>query len=455
MNKLYSPDSEISIIGGLLMDNSAYDRIVDIVRPCMFSDLRNAEIYKAITAILDENKPVDVVTLSDSIDRDIATLGDLVGIVQNVPSAANIKRYAEILKSKWQGRESIRIANESQDLLLESDSDAVEKVLLDHAAQLESLTENNSDSDMTLDNNQSMRLALNQIMKVQDGEEPGLLTGYPDLDVRLTGLKGGEVIIIAGRPAMGKTVLATNIMNNITDSNLTPNNQYALMFSMEMSDKQMSARQLASFTGVELNSIITGRLEDQDYNRIERAAKTQRNILIDYRPGLTVEQIRAKARRVNRKNKLGLIVIDYLQLMSTNKSGETRNAELSHITRCLKNIAKELDIPIIVLSQLSRKVEDRVNKTPMMSDLRDSGAIEQDADVILLMYREEYYNPESINKGVVQVNASKVRQGEPGNVYLAFRGSCMRIENLAHGWSYQQPEETKKAGKGFKLGSAA
>lgn len=452
MNKLHSPDSEISIIGGLLMDNSAYDRIVDIVRPCMFSNLRNAEIYKAITAILDENKPVDVVTLSDSIDRDIATLSDLVTIVQNTPSAANIKSYAKILKSKWQAREAIRIANENQELLLESESDEIEKTLLDHAAQLESLTQESSD-DRTECNNEIMKYGISRISSRQDGNLSGLKTGLTELDNRIKGFNAGDLIIIAGRPSMGKTATALSIVNNIA-LDFVNQNKWVLFFSMEMEKGGISDRQLSSQSGVALSSILSGELDDAEYNKLSKAANTQRNILTDFRGNLSVGQVRAKARRENKKHPIGLIVIDYLQLMKTGKA-ESQNIAIGEVTKELKALAKEMQVPVVVLSQLNRGVEQRSNKRPIMSDLRDSGSIEQDADMIFMLYRDEYYNPETMNKGVIEIITSKNRNGETGTDYLAFRGECVRIDDLAHGWSYQQSEEPKKAGKGFKLGSAA
>ena len=452
MNKLHSPDSEISIIGGLLMDNSAYDRIVDIVRHCMFSNLRNAEIYKAITAILDENKPVDVVTLSDSIDRDIATLSDLVTIVQNTPSAANIKSYAKILKSKWQAREAIRIANENQELLLESESDEIEKTLLDHAAQLESLTQESSD-DRTECNNEIMKYGISRISSRQDGNLSGLKTGLTELDNRIKGFNEGDLIIIAGRPSMGKTATALSIVNNIA-LDFVNQNKWVLFFSMEMEKGGISDRQLSSQSGVALSSILSGELDDVEYNKLSKAAHTQRNILTDFRGNLSVGQVRAKARMENKKHPIGLIVIDYLQLMKTGKA-ESQNIAIGEVTKELKALAKEMQVPVVVLSQLNRGVEQRSNKRPIMSDLRDSGSIEQDADMIFMLYRDEYYNPETMNKGVIEIITSKNRNGETGTDYLAFLGECVRIDDLAHGWSYQQSEEPKKAGKGFKLGSAA
>lgn len=452
MNKLHSPDSEISIIGGLLMDNSAYDRIVDIIRPCMFSNLRNAEIYKAITAILDENKPVDVVTLSDSIDRDIATLSDLVTIVQNTPSAANIKSYAKILKSKWQAREAIRIANENQELLLESESDEIEKTLLDHAAQLESLTQESSD-DRTECNNEIMKYGISRISSRQDGNLSGLKTGLTELDNRIKGFNAGDLIIIAGRPSMGKTATALSIVNNIA-LDFVNQNKWVLFFSMEMEKGGISDRQLSSQSGVALSSILSGELDDVEYNKLSKAAHTQRNILTDFRGNLSVGQVRAKARRENKKHPIGLIVIDYLQLMKTGKA-ESQNIAIGEVTKELKALAKEMQVPVVVLSQLNRGVEQRSNKRPIMSDLRDSGSIEQDADMIFMLYRDEYYNHETMNKGVIEIITSKNRNGETGTDYLAFLGECVRIDDLAHGWSYQQSEEPKKAGKGFKLGSAA
>ncbi|WP_434779249.1 replicative DNA helicase [Neisseria sp. Ec49-e6-T10] len=438
----YNTDAERALIGGLLINNNALDKIIEIVDAKMFYDLQLSKIFQCVTSLIDEHNRADILMVNEKLGDDIAPLFFLADIHQNTPSAANIVMYAKLVKKHFQKREAIRINNEVNQELCEEVIEDVQAIILDGAAKLEKLTEDHNDAENTLNANELSLLSINTMMQRQEGVETGLKTGYLDFDNKTNGLNPGNLVIVAGRPSMGKTLVATNIMQHVALNN------HVLMFSLEMSKQELADRQIASLSGVELDKIIKGKLTDLDYDNVTAAAHKsgKMNLTVDFRGGLTIEQVRAKARMVNRKNKLGLIVVDYLQLMNTAKSMESKTVEVGHISKGLKALAKELNVPVIALSQLSRSVEQRTDKRPIMSDLRDSGSIEQDADVIVMVYREEYYNDNSRNKGIVELIIRKNRQGETGSVFLAFQGNCARISNLSHEWTYQEPVEYKKTG---------
>lgn len=452
---LFSLESERAVIGSLLLDNNAFDRISDRLAPEMFYDRQNQIIAKVIFAELASGKPCDVFILEELLAQrdELDTVGGLTAladIVQQQPSAANIKRYADIVAGRFVARGAIHVASEMIENLQTTKGIPAAELVTKAAGSLEALTEDRASEDMTLD---AVDLGMEVIANIDrrrdmgENQFDGLPTGFSDLDDVLRGLNGGDLVIVAGRPAMGKTVFAMNVGEHV-GRNVGP----TFVFSMEMSKVQLGDRQVASITGIPLDRIQSGQLEDLDWdlmNNYARIIKNELRMFIDFRPALSVGQVRSKCRQLSRKHgKPAIIIIDYLQLMRADKA-ENRNQEISQITAGLKSLAKEFDCPVFALSQLSRDVEKRADKRPMMSDLRDSGAIEQDADVILFPYRDEYYNPNSPDKGTVELLMGKFRQGEPKPVRLTWQGHCARMRNLEFGWRpLPTPEAKKPAGRG-------
>jgi replicative DNA helicase len=447
---LYSLESERAVIASLLLDNNAFDRISDVLAPEMFFDRQNQMIAKVVFSELAQGKPCDVFILEDLLAQrdELETVGGLsylADLVQNQPSAANIRRYADIVAGRYVARGAIHVASEMIENLQTTKGVPAAELVSRAAGTLESLTEDRAAEDMTLD---ACDLGLATIANIDRRRDmdpdtfDGLATGLRDLDKVLRGLKGGDLVIIAGRPAMGKTVLAMNIAEH-AGRFAGP----AIVFSMEMSKDQLGDRQAASLTGIPLDRIQSGDLDGMDWDAMSNYARIIKNELrmfIDFRPALSVGQVRSKCRQLTRKHgKPAVIVVDYLQLMRADKA-ENRNQEISQITAGLKALAKDFSCPVIALSQLSRDVEKRADKRPLMSDLRDSGAIEQDADVILFPYRDEYYNPDSPDKGTVELLMGKFRQGEPKPVRLMWQGECARMRNLDHSWT-PAPNLTKKS----------
>ncbi|MDR2188335.1 MAG: replicative DNA helicase [Azonexus sp.] len=437
-------EAEQSVLGGLLLDNEAWDRISDLVTDADFYRDEHRRIFRQIRGLLERAKPADVVTVAEALDAagegeqtgGLAYLGELAA---NTPSAANIKRYAEIVRERSVLRQLVATADEiAADALNPLGRDA--ETLLDEAeSKIFKIAEAGaSHREGFVHINPLLTEVVERIQELHDRDNPSDITGVPtgfiDLDQKTSGLQAGDLIIIAGRPSMGKTAFALNIAESVAvDSGLPVG-----IFSMEMGGAQLATRLLASLGRLNSQSLRTGRMSDEEWSKLSFALGKlhEAPIYIDETGGLTPASLRARARRLARQygGKLGLIVIDYIQLMSGNRQGENRATEVSDISRAIKSLAKELQVPIVALSQLSRKVEERTDKRPMMSDLRESGAIEQDADVILMMYRDEYYNKESPdNKGMAEVIIGKQRNGPTGTVRLAFLGEYTRFESLASG----------------------
>jgi replicative DNA helicase len=437
----HSLEAEQSVLGGLLLDNQAWDRIGDMIADSDFYRDEHRRIYRQIRNLLERGKPADAVTVAEALDAagesehtgGLAYLGELAA---NTPSAANIRRYAEIVRERAILRQLVAAADEiAGNALNPMGRDA--KMLLDEAeAKVFEIAEAGArNNDGFVHINPLLTQVVERIQELHDRDNPsditGIPTGYNDLDQKTSGLQPGDLIIVAGRPSMGKTAFALNIAENVAVDTGLP----VAVFSMEMGGAQLAMRMLASIGRLDSHRVRTGRLNDDEWHRLSFALGKlhEAPIYIDESGGLNPVDLRARARRLYRQcGKLGLIVIDYLQLMASAKANENRATELSEISRSVKSLAKELQVPIIALSQLSRKVEERNDKRPMMSDLRESGAIEQDADVIMMLYREEYYKPETENKGIAEVIIGKQRNGPTGIVPLAFLGEYTRFENLAH-----------------------
>ena len=419
----HSIEAEHSVLGGLLFGGeAAWDRVADVVSESDFYRDDHRRIFRHIALLASTGKGADVVTVFESIERSnevdqTGGLGYLGEIANNTPSAANIRRHAEIVRDRAILRRLVSVGDQIANLAHDQ-GDA--RIAIDEAQRL--LVEI---ADVGPGRHEPVAIGTVLGAVIADLEArcnadasiAGLPTGFADLDHKLSGLHPGDLIIIAGRPAMGKTTLALNIAENVATAG-----KPALVFSLEMADKQLGTRAIASQGGVSMERMRSGRLLDSDWDGITTALGKLHDapLIIDESGGLTVSQMAARARRQVRRQGLALIVIDYLQLMRG--EGNSRNEELGDLTRRLKLMAKELAVPVIVLSQLSRKVEERPNKRPLMSDLRESGAIEQDADVILMVYRDEYYHTDSTDAGTAEVLITKHRMGATGDVRLAFQG---------------------------------
>ena len=436
----HSIEAEQSVLGGLLLDNEALDRVTDLISESDFYRSEHKLIFQQMSRLLERGKPADVITVSEAIEQaglsdetgGLAYLGELAA---NTPSAANIRRYAEIVRERAVLRHLVVAGDEiATDALNPLGRDA--KELLDTAEQkVFAIAEMGAKTQQGFVHiNPLLTQVVERIQELHDRDDPseitGVPTGFADLDRMTSGLQPGDLIIIAGRPSMGKTAMALNIAEYVAVDVGLP----VAVFSMEMGGTQLAMRLLASIGRLDSHRVRTGRLTDDEWSRLTYALGKlhEAPMHIDETGGMNPTDLRGRARRLKRQvGKLGLIVIDYIQLMGTTRQGENRATEVSEISRSLKALARELEVPIIALSQLSRKVEERTDKRPMMSDLRESGAIEQDADVILMMYREEYYKPDTPDKGMAEVIIGKQRNGPTGTVNLTFLGEYTRFENLA------------------------
>jgi replicative DNA helicase len=441
----HSMEAEQSVLGGLLLDNAAWDKIADVVGPDDFYRQNHRLIYRHIARLVELSRPADVVTVAESLDKsaelgDVGGLGYLASLAQNTPSAANIRRYAEIVRERSVMRQLAQVgADIAESAYNPQGRDAAQ--LLDEAEgkvfQIAESTAKSKQGFLEMPN--LLQEVVERIDMLYSRDNPdevtGVATGFVDLDARTSGLQPGDLIIVAGRPSMGKTAFSMNIAEHVAVEVHKP----VAVFSMEMGGTQLVLRMLGSVGRLDQHVLRTGRLGDEDWQKLTFAIGklSEAPMYIDETPALTALEVRARARRLARQHngELGLIVIDYLQLMSgSGRSGENRASELGEISRSLKGLAKELRVPVVALSQLSRSVEQRPNKRPMMSDLRESGAIEQDADIILFMYRDEYYNPDSPDKGLAEAIIGKHRNGPTGIVRLAFVGQYAKFENAAlHG----------------------
>jgi replicative DNA helicase len=440
----HSVEAEQSVLGGLLLDTSALDRVADLMTADDFYRQEHRLIFRQIVRLSEMAKPVDVITVAEALE--IAGELDKVGglpylgsLAQNVPSAANIRRYGEIVRERSimrklaevgaeiassaynpTGRDAAQLLDEAESKVFEIAEAgshgkqgfvAMPPLLTAVVERIETLYARDNPSDIT-----------------------GTATGFTDLDRMTSGLQPGDLVIVAGRPSMGKTAFSINIAENVAMDSKLP----VAIFSMEMGATQLALRMLGSVGKLNQHDLRTGRLQDDDWGRLTHALGKLHDapIHIDESAALSALDLRARSRRLHRQSGgLGLIVVDYLQLMSSNagKASENRATEISEISRSLKALAKELHVPVIALSQLNRGLEQRPNKRPVMSDLRESGAIEQDADLILFIYRDEVYNSDSPDKGKAEIIIGKQRNGPIGKVELAFRGEYTRFDNLASG----------------------
>lgn len=448
-------DAEQSVLGGLLLDNQAYDRIDGKLKADDFYSAGHQTIYRAIASLLSRGEPADVITVSDALEKtgeaeNVGGLAYLGELAANTPSAANIKAYAKMVVDAKERRNLIQAGQRIIELGRDKSTDRI--TLADRAAGIVANLSDQRGSGDPVAISDLMVNVLDNIQKRVDlgGSISGLSTGFVDLDKATTGLHPGNLVILAGRPAMGKTTLGVNIAENVAI-----NGGAALVFSLEMPGNDLAERSIARAGGINTQALREGKLTADDYERLSAAlAKLNgTRLIIDEDPATaTVTQIRRKALRVKRKHGLSLIVIDYLQLMRGD--GGNRNEEIGGITRGLKLLAKEMSVPIVLLSQLNRGVEERTDKRPMMSDLRESGAIEQDADVILMAYRDDYYNPNSTFKNYAEILIRKQRMGPIGTVPLIFQGEYSRFcdADMAEYTQVKRADEHKPMKRrGFQL----
>lgn len=437
----HSVESEMALLGALLLEPRSYDNIADLIGEDDFYTRDNRLIFSAIAAMIGRNHPLDVVTLAEYLQShkqldDVGGVQVLVDLVKNTPSAANIRHYAERVVDKSILR---KVALEADSVVHRAyqQSGVTGRELLDDAQgklmAIGQRVERNGSSMRTVQQvlaDLSDHIDENYTKRMAGGDDLviGLETGLRKLDEMTTGLQGGDLIIIGGRPSMGKTSLAINVAEHVAVKLTQP----VMVFSFEMSSKQLTNRMLASQSGINSQRLWSGRIYDREWGpltagigRLNGAALT-----IDEDATLTVTEIKARARRVHRDcGGLKLIVIDYLQLIATKGSGN-RAEDLSEISRELKRLAKELNVPVIAISQLSRSVESRPDKRPILSDIRESGAIEQDADVVMFVYRDEYYNLDTQYKGTAEIIIAKQRNGPVDTVHVAFNANLTRFEDM-------------------------
>lgn len=437
----HSVEAEQSVLGGLLLDNAAWDRIADIIKEDDFYRYDHRLIWQHIARLIGLTRPADVVTVYESLQMagkadEIGGLAYLNSLAQNTPSAANIRRYAEIVRDRGVLRRLVTVADDISSAALSPQGKDTRQILDEAESKIFQIAEDGARGTAGF---QELQPLLTQVVERIDelyhrdssSDITGVPTGFSDLDKMTSGMQPGDLIIVAGRPSMGKTAFSVNIGEHVAVEEGLP----VAIFSMEMGASQLAMRVLGSVGRLDQQRLRTGKLEDEDWPNLTHAIQKMQDtqLYIDETPALSPMELRARARRLSRQcGQLGLIIIDYLQLMSGNGGGsENRATELSEISRSMKGLAKELNCPLIALSQLNRSLEQRPNKRPVMSDLRESGAIEQDADVILFIYRDEVYNPDTPDKGTAEIIIGKQRNGPIGTVRLTWQGQYTKFQNYA------------------------
>ena len=434
----HSIEAEQSVLGGLLLDNSAWDRITDLLTEEDFYRFDHKIIWQHISRLIGLARPADVVTVHESLSssgkaEETGGLAYLNALAHNTPSAANIRRYGEIVRERAMLRKLVSVADEIAAGALNPQGKEARQLLDEAESKVFQIAQEGARGSAGF---QSIQPLLTQVVeridelyhREGDSDVTGVPTGFTDLDRMTSGLQQGDLVIVAGRPSMGKTSFSMNIGEHVAIEQGLP----VAVFSMEMGAVQLAQRMVGSVGLLDQHRMRTGKLTESDWPRLTHAVQQvqQAQIYIDESPALSAMEVRARARRLARQcGQLGMIIIDYLQLMS-GSGGENRATEISEISRSLKGLAKELNCPLIALSQLNRSLEQRPNKRPVMSDLRESGAIEQDADVILFIYRDEVYNPDSPDKGTAEIIIGKQRNGPIGTVRLTFQGASTRFLNF-------------------------
>jgi replicative DNA helicase len=441
----HSIEAESSVLGGLLLDNNAWDRVGDLLKDDDFYRYEHRLIFTAVRELINASKPADVITVFERLQvigksDEVGGLAYLNSLAQYVPSASNIRRYAEIVRERGVLRKLVTVSDEIATNAFNTQGRPVEKILDEAQQKIFNIGEEGARSKQGFQAMDTLVVdLLDRVQEMADsaGDVTGVATGFADLDRMTSGLQPGDMIVLAARPSMGKTAFAVNIAEHVALNEGLP----VAIFSMEMGASQLAVRIVGSIGRVDQGHLRTGKLTDEEWPRLAEAVERLRTVSlhIDDTPGLSPSELRANSRRLARQcGKLGLIVVDYLQLMSGSSSSggsDNRATELGEISRGLKMLARELQCPVIALSQLNRSVEQRPDKRPMMSDLRESGAIEQDADIIMFIYRDEYYTKDACKEpGVAEVIIAKHRNGPVGTVKLAFLRNITKFESLASGY---------------------
>lgn len=433
----HSLEAEQAILGGLMLDNDTWDKIADSVVEHDFYRRDHQLIFRAMSELFEQSQPVDVITIAEYHDKrgELDKVGELAyigSLARNTPSAANIVAYATIVRERSILRQLIAVGANISDVAFNPKGRSSEEMLDYVEGQVFEIAEKGAKRAGGFVQVKSvLSKVVDRIDSLFEQDSPitGLSTGFTDFDEQTSGLQPADLVIVAGRPSMGKTTFAMNLAEHAAIKNKEP----VAVFSMEMPADALAMRMLSSLGQIDQHRLRTGRLNDDDWPRLTSAIAllNEASLFIDDTPALSPTELRARARRLKREHGLSLIVIDYIQLMQASNSGENRATEISEISRSLKALAKELDVPVIALSQLNRSLEQRPNKRPIMSDLRESGAIEQDADVIVFIYRDEVYNEDSADKGKAEIIIGKQRNGPIGTVALTFQGKYTRFENFA------------------------
>ena len=426
----HSVESEQSILGSILLDKDAIITVAETITPTDFYKDAHRIIYESMMALNNKNEPIDMVTLTDELRKrgyldDIGGVTYLTSLSTIVPTTSNVKYYAEIVKEKSVLRQLIKASNDIINLGYGSGENAED--VLDFAEKkiFDISQERTSDDFKPI--NQVLMDTYDMIESIYSNKSDvtGVTTGFKDLNKKINGPQRTDLILVAARPAMGKTAFALNLVQNAA----IKGNASVAVFSLEMSKEQLAQRMIAAQSNVELKKMKTGTLNDADWPRIisAMAVMSDAKIFIDDTPGIKINELRSKCRKLKMEQGLDLVMIDYLQLMESDSKNESRQQEISKISRSLKILAKELDCPVVALSQLSRAPEQRADHRPVLSDLRESGAIEQDADIVMFLYRDEYYHSDSEKKDLAEIIIAKNRHGETGSVELVWMGSIQRF----------------------------
>lgn len=430
-------EAEQSVIGSMIMDKDAITTASEIISGEDFYQNQYGALYDAMLELYNEGKPVDLVTLQNRMKEkdlppELYSLEFIRDLIASVPTSANVKYYANIVKEKSVLRRLIKVTEQiTNECYL--NKEPVEAILEDTEKQIFDIVQNRTTSDFV----SIQDIVIQSIESIEaasrsKGNVTGIATGFYDLDYKTAGMQPSDLILIAARPSMGKTAFVLNIAEHAAlKLNVT-----TAIFSLEMSRDQLVKRILAMNSRVDSQAIRSGELEDEDWGKLVESAKLigNSNMIIDDTPGISISELRSKCRKYKLEHNLGLVIIDYLQLMSGSKKSESRQQEISEISRSLKALAREISVPVIALSQLSRAVEQRPDKRPMLSDLRESGAIEQDADVVMFIYRDDYYNRDSEEQGVSEIIIGKQRNGPTGTVKLAWLSQYTKFANLEKGY---------------------
>ena len=433
----HSMEAEQAVIGSMLMDRDAMESALEILQPDDFYGRQYGTLFQAIRELNTENKPVDLVTLQErlkenNVPEELAGMDFIREVLGSVPTSANVKYYAKIVKEKSLMRRLIRTTEEITAQCYQG-TDNVEAVMDSTEKKIFNLMQSRGGGDFT----PIRQVVINALERIeaaskQNGSITGVSTGFIDLDYQTSGMQPSDLILVAARPSMGKTAFVLNMAQHMAfRDNIT-----TAIFSLEMSKEQLVNRLFSLESKVDAQVLRNGRLEDSDWERLIESAEIigNSNLIIDDTPSISIAELRSKCRKYKMEMNLGVIIIDYLQLMSGSsggKSSTSRQQEISDISRSLKAVARELNVPVIALSQLSRAVEQRDDKRPMLSDLRESGAIEQDADVVMFIYRDDYYNKESEKKNIAEIIVAKQRNGPVGTVELAWRPQYTQFGNLS------------------------